>query len=137
MKSIKFLFVALLTATFAMSSFAQMHDHSKMTTTKTVAAKTEVTKTKATKTEVSKTETIKVSGNCETCKARIEKAAMVDGVSKADWSIKTKVLTLVYNPSKVKSDDVQKKIAAVGHDTPKYKASQKVYNSLPSCCKYR
>lgn len=84
-----------------------------------------------------KTETIKVSGNCESCKARIEKAAKVAGVTKADWSDKTKVLTLVYDLSKVKSDDVQKKIAAVGHDTPKYKATNAVYNSLPSCCKYR
>ena len=84
-----------------------------------------------------KTETIKVSGKCETCKARIEKAAKVDGVTKADWSTKTKVLTLVYNPAKVKSDDVQKKIAAVGHDTPKYKATAAVYNALPGCCKYR
>jgi copper chaperone CopZ len=84
-----------------------------------------------------KTETIKVSGKCETCKARIEKAAKVDGVTKADWSTKTKVLTLVYNPAKVKSDDVQKKIAAVGHDTPKYKATAAAYNALPGCCKYR
>ena len=84
-----------------------------------------------------KTETIKVSGNCESCKARIEKAAKVDGVTKADWSDKTKILTLVYDPSKVKSDDVQKKIAAVGHDTPKFKATDKVYNALPGCCKYR
>ena len=84
-----------------------------------------------------KTEAIKVSGNCETCKARIEKAAKVDGVTKADWSVKTKVLTLVYNPAKVKSDDVQKKIAAVGHDTPKYKATTATYNALPGCCKYR
>lgn len=84
-----------------------------------------------------KTETIKVAGNCETCKARIEKAAKVTGVTKADWNEKTKVLTLVYDPAKVKSDDVQKKIAAVGHDTPKYKATTAVYNALPGCCKYR
>ncbi|MEI6755132.1 MAG: heavy-metal-associated domain-containing protein [Paludibacter sp.] len=84
-----------------------------------------------------KTESIKVSGNCESCKARIEKAAKVDGVTKADWSTKTKVLTLVYDPAKVKSDDVQKKLAAVGHDTPKYKATDKAYNALPGCCKYR
>jgi len=84
-----------------------------------------------------KTETIKVSGKCETCKVRIEKAAKVDGVTKADWNTKTKVLTLVYNPAKVKSDDVQKKIAAVGHDTPKYKATAAAYNALPGCCKYR
>ncbi|MEI8272704.1 MAG: heavy metal-associated domain-containing protein [Paludibacter sp.] len=84
-----------------------------------------------------KTENIKVSGNCESCKARIEKAAKVAGVTKADWSDKTKILTLVYDPAKVTSDDVQKKLAAVGHDTPKYKATTAVYNALPACCKYR
>ena len=84
-----------------------------------------------------KTETIKVSGNCESCQARIEKAAKVDGVSKASWDKTTKLLTLVYDPAKVKSDDIQKKIAAVGHDTEKYKADDKVYAKLPGCCKYR
>ena len=84
-----------------------------------------------------KSETIKVPGNCEMCKARIEKAAKVAGVTKAEWNQKTKVLTLVYDPAKVKSDDVQKKIAAVGHDTPKFKATSTVYNVLPGCCKYR
>lgn len=84
-----------------------------------------------------KTENIKVSGNCESCKTRIEKAAKVSGVAKVEWSEKTKVLTLIYDPAKVKSDDVQKKIAAAGHDTPKFKATSTVYNALPGCCKYR
>ncbi len=84
-----------------------------------------------------KTETIKISGKCESCKARIEKTAKVDGVTKAEWNEKTKMLTLVYDPAKVKSDDIEKKLAAVGHDTPKYKATTAVYNALPGCCKYR
>lgn len=84
-----------------------------------------------------KTETIKVGGSCESCKARIEKAAKVDGVSEAEWNIETKLLSLVYDTSKVSNDQVQKKIAAVGHDTEKYKADDKTYNSLPGCCKYR
>jgi copper chaperone CopZ len=84
-----------------------------------------------------KTETFKVSGNCELCKARIEKAAKVDGVNKAEWNQSTKLLTLVYNPNLVTSDAVQKKIASVGHDTEKYRADDKVYDSLPGCCKYR
>ena len=84
-----------------------------------------------------KTETIKVYGNCGMCKERIEKAAKVDGVSSAAWNKDSKMLTLVYNPSKVKSDDVLKKIAAVGHDSDRFKADDKVYNALHSCCKYR
>ena len=123
MKTLKIVFAAVLAVAFSTSVFAQMTDHSKM------AAKKEVVG--------SKTEMIKVAGNCETCKARIEKAAKVEGVSKAEWNVKTKMLTLVYNPAKVKSDDIQKLLEAVGHDTPKYKADARVYNALPGCCKYR
>ena len=84
----------------------------------------------------SKTEIIKVLGNCGTCKAKIEKAAKVDGVSKAEWNQDTKKLTLVYDPSKVTTDVVQKKIAAVGYDTEKYKAEDKAYQKLDACCQY-
>ena len=116
MKTLKFIVTAVIALTLGTNSFAQNHDHSKMVMTKT--------------------EMIKVSGNCETCKARIEKAAKVEGVIKANWSMKTKMLTLVYDPSKVLSQDVQRSIAAVGHDTRKFKATTKTYNSLPGCCKY-
>lgn len=89
------------------------------------------------KANATKTETLKVSGNCGMCKERIESAAKVEGVTKAEWDKSTKMLTLAYNPSVVKSDDILKKIAAVGHDTEKYKADTKIYNGLPGCCKYR
>ena len=124
MKTLKLFLIAILVLIVSATTSAQMTDHSKMKMSKT-------------ETSATKTESIKVSGNCETCKARIEKAAKVDGVSKADWSTKTKVLTLTYDPSKVKTDDIQKKLAAVGHDTQKYKATAAAYNALPGCCKYR
>lgn len=115
MKTVKFLLVAVLAMVVLTNSNAQ------------TGAKTSATKTEA----------FKVSGNCGMCKERIETAAKVDGVSKADWNKDTKMLTLAYDPSKVKSDDIQKKVAAVGHDTEKYKADTKTYNGLPGCCKYR
>lgn len=83
-----------------------------------------------------RTEKIKVYGNCDMCKERIEKAAKIDGVIKADWNKDTKILVLVYNPSKVNSDDVQRKIASVGHDTEKFKGDDQAYAKLPSCCQY-
>jgi len=89
------------------------------------------------KSSAAKTETIKVSGNCGMCKERIETAAKMDGVASASWNKDTKVLTLAYNPTVVKSEDVQKKIAAAGHDTEKFKADDKAYAKLPGCCKYR
>lgn len=84
----------------------------------------------------SKSETIKVLGNCDMCKTRIEKAAKAEGVASASWDSKTKLLTLNYDPSKTSADAVSKKVAAVGHDAGKYKAEDKVYNALPGCCKY-
>ncbi|GAB4324382.1 MAG: efflux RND transporter periplasmic adaptor subunit [Bacteroidales bacterium] len=81
---------------------------------------------------------IKVAGNCGMCKDRIETAAKsVKGVESAEWDSETKVLHLNFNPSKTNVDAVQKAIAAVGHDTEKYKAPDEVYEKLPGCCLYR
>ena len=83
-----------------------------------------------------KTETFKVYGNCGMCKARIEKAAKVDGVTKAEWDKTTKMMVVNFDPSKITSDKIQKKIAGIGHDTEKYKADDKAYAKLPGCCQY-
>lgn len=124
MKALKLFIVAIIAISVSVTSFAQMHNHSKVDAT-------------TRQENITKKETIKVSGNCETCKSRIEKAAKLVGVTQAIWNDKTKVLTLAYDTEAVTSDEIQKSIAAVGHDTPKYKATSKVYNALPSCCKYR
>ncbi|MFA5329923.1 MAG: cation transporter [Prolixibacteraceae bacterium] len=84
-----------------------------------------------------KTETLKVSGNCDMCKTRIEKAAKIDGVTKAEWSKKDKTLTASFDPAKTNIEAIGKKIAAAGHDNEKAKATDKVYNKLPGCCQYR
>ena len=84
----------------------------------------------------SKVSSFKVLGNCDQCKERIESALKVDGVTKATWDKKTKIATITYNPAKVKVDDLQKKVAAVGHDTEKFKADDKAYAKLPGCCQY-
>ena len=83
-----------------------------------------------------KTDTIKVNGECGMCKNRIQKTLKLDGVSSAVWDEDTKLLTVTYNPEKITNDEIQKKIAAVGHDTEKYTAPDDVYSKLPSCCKY-
>jgi copper chaperone CopZ len=83
-----------------------------------------------------KTVEITVGGKCGMCKSRIEKTAKIDGVNFAEWKSETQKLTLKFNPQKVNLDDLEKKIAAVGHDTDNHKADDKVYNNLPACCKY-
>ncbi len=125
MKTVKIIIVTLLSIVLGSNTYAQAHDHSKMEMTKTDS-----------KTNKAKTETIKVWGTCDMCQARIEKAAKVAGVSKANWDSKTQMLSVVYDPSKTNSDDIQKKIAAVGHDTEKFKANDKAYAKLDDCCQY-
>ena len=84
-----------------------------------------------------KTEKIKVYGNCEMCKNRIEKAVnAIDGISKADWNIETKMLEVTYNDAKTDIHKVQMAVAKAGHDTDMHKATDEAYNKLPSCCKY-
>jgi hypothetical protein len=83
-----------------------------------------------------KTETFKVWGKCDMCKSRIETAAKAQGAANASWDLKTKMLTVTYNPSVTNSDAIARKIASVGHDTEKFKADDKSYNSLPGCCRY-
>lgn len=80
---------------------------------------------------------VKVYGNCGMCESRIEKAASdLNGVIVADWSRDTKMLRLKYDPEKVSVEEVEKAIAAVGHDTENHRASDAVYDDLPGCCLY-
>lgn len=79
---------------------------------------------------------IKVSGNCNMCKERIEKAVKIDEVKFARWNKNTKTLKVAFNSS-ITADSLQKRIAVVGHDTEKFKANDKTYKELPKCCLYR
>ncbi len=80
----------------------------------------------------------KVYGNCAMCEDRIEKAALsVNGVKKAEWNKKTKIMKVTFDEDIVNLDQIHIAIAKVGHDTDLVKATQKVYNKLHGCCKYR
>jgi copper chaperone CopZ len=117
MKSSKFVVIAIIAVASGIFTFARINENSPISATRT--------------------ETRKVQGKCEMCKARIEKAAKIEGVTRADWNINTGMLALAYNPAVVTGDQIQRRIAAAGHDTEKYKATDAVYNNLPGCCLYR
>ena len=116
MKTLKFFMIMFLTIGINISTNAQTDKNSA--------------------TDLTKTESFKVFGNCGMCKSRIEKAAREEGAENASWDSKSKLLTISYIPSKTSTDKLQKKVAAAGHDTEKYKATDEVYNSLPGCCHY-
>jgi mercuric ion binding protein len=83
-----------------------------------------------------KKETFKVAGECGMCQKKIEKAAKKAGASFASWNTESKILTVRYNSSSSNTAKIQKGIAAVGYDTPKYKATDDAYDNLDGCCKY-
>ena len=57
-----------------------------------------------------KTETVKVWGNCEMCKATIEKAANKKGDAKAVWNDETKQATITYNTKTTNLNAVLKEL---------------------------
>lgn len=79
----------------------------------------------------------KVFGNCIQCKQRIENALKTNGVQSADWNITTKILDVVYDPSKIKIEQIKQRVVNAGHDLESQKAKDAVYNKLPECCRYR
>lgn len=83
------------------------------------------------------TDTLRVEGNCEMCKERIEAALDVKGITLATWDIEKKILTVVYNPKKINLTQISKLCNSVGHDTAISKASDKEFSTLHPCCDYR
>ena len=81
-------------------------------------------------------ETVKVWGNCEMCKARIEKAAKAAGATSAKWNVDTKILSVSYNPTQVTMSKIEKSIANTGYDTNNELAGEEAYKKLPECCQY-
>lgn len=82
------------------------------------------------------TSTFKVWGNCEMCKETIEGSLKVDGITKADWNVDSKIMTVSYDEKKITLDQIQKNIASVGYDNEKYKGDDKAYSELAGCCQY-
>jgi hypothetical protein len=83
-----------------------------------------------------KTETLKVSGKCQMCKARIEKIATKNGAASADWDVKAQVLTIDFDPSATSVEYISNRLAKAGHDSGSNRAKDKAYNALPECCHY-
>tara|TARA_B100001059_G_scaffold136053_1_gene136393 strand:- start:962 stop:1381 length:420 start_codon:yes stop_codon:yes gene_type:complete len=80
---------------------------------------------------------IEVDGLCGMCEMRIENAAYIQGVKKADWSQDTHMLDLIYNGSKVGQSEIIAAINQVGHDVKDHPASDKQYANVHGCCRFR
>ncbi len=84
------------------------------------------------------TDTIAVAGRCKHCKERIEGAVrQLPGVQSAEWDRITKLLIVTYDTRQTSRSLIQKRLAAVGHDTEEFTAPDEAYAKLPKCCRYR
>lgn len=79
---------------------------------------------------------VKVWGNCEKCKTRIESACQLKGVSKAEWNVDSKLLVLKLDTNTIKVSEVLKNLSNAGHDNESFFANDYAYSSLPECCQY-
>lgn len=70
------------------------------------------------------------------CKKTIEKAAKQAGAKEAAWNKETGILMVKFDSAKSDAEKIQRKIAAAGYDTEKFKADEKAYAKLKKCCKY-
>jgi copper chaperone CopZ len=113
----KTLFITAIISLFSLSLAAQQHQPTPTNKVETI--------------------TIKVFGNCTQCKARIETACEVKGIKEAVWDIDTKMLKVVYVPTKITPEAIQKLVSGVGHDTEQMRAADSVYYAMPDCCLYR
>ena len=86
--------------------------------------------------QTKKSETIKVWGNCEMCKNKIEKAAKSAKATTANWDEETKELKVSFIATKTSSQKIQQAIAKAGYDTQDFTGDAKAYSKLPMCCHY-
>jgi Cu(I)/Ag(I) efflux system membrane fusion protein len=131
MKILKLFITAIFSVALSITTSAQ-HDHSSMGSNSNMNMNMNSHMTML----PPKTETLKVWGKCDKCKARIEKIALTSGATTADWNVKTKLLTVNFDPARTSVDYISNKLAKAGYDTENYKAKDKAYNALPDCCKY-
>lgn len=83
-----------------------------------------------------KTEHIRILGNCEMCKSKIEKSGQKKGIAKVQWDDKSKIAIITYDSLMQTSDEILKRIALAGYDNEKFLAPEEAYSKLPECCKY-
>ena len=131
MKNLNFVIAAIFAVSLNIIASAQ-HDHSSMGSNSNLNMNMNSHMSML----LPKTETLKVWGKCDVCKTRIEKIALASGVTTADWNVKTKFLTVVYEPDRSSISYISEKLAKAGHDTGLRSAKDKAYNALPDCCKY-
>ena len=80
---------------------------------------------------------IRVSGNCEMCREKIESALKIPSVKRAVWEPETGILEVDFNRNSISAHQIRERIARAGYDTDSVKADSAAYSRLHECCRYR
>ncbi len=79
---------------------------------------------------------IKTSAVCKMCKGTIEDALSYEkGIKKSDLDVKSKILTVTYNPKKTTPEKIRLAVSNAGYDADDVPANPKAYKNLAECCK--
>ncbi len=84
---------------------------------------------------ITETIVLNTSAQCDMCKARIEgKLNEAKGVRMASLDIRSRKLTVKYNPEKTSAEEIRKTVALLGYDADDQKADPEAHKNLPPCC---
>lgn len=79
---------------------------------------------------------IQTSAVCGTCKETLEHdLSFVKGIVSSELVVKTKELTVIYDPKKIDANQVRVEVTKIGYDADSLKANPKSFKRLPDCCK--
>ncbi len=79
---------------------------------------------------------VKIYGNCDICKATIEKAGSSNNSFKTIWNKDSKIAAVTFDKEKTNLAAVLKQIALAGYDNEQYLAPTESYKQLKACCQY-
>jgi|SRR6185369_383472 len=80
---------------------------------------------------------IQTSAICEQCKDRIENDLSFEkGIKSSSLDLKTKIVTVVYNPTKTDVQKIREAITKIGYDADTLTTDPMSYRKLPACCRH-
>ncbi|MBL0128296.1 MAG: heavy-metal-associated domain-containing protein [Flavobacteriales bacterium] len=82
------------------------------------------------------TVTVRINGDCDMCKTRIDKVGSVKGEAAVDWDTDAKTASVTYDSTRTDLDAILQRVADAGYDTERFRATDPAYRALPGCCQY-
>ncbi|PHN01873.1 heavy-metal-associated domain-containing protein [Flavilitoribacter nigricans] len=81
---------------------------------------------------------LKVAGNCNRCKDRIEsKLRPIEGIYSAEWDLASQILKIQYDHEIITVEAIKMIVLKLGHDIDGALAPDTAYKKLPLSCRYR